>query len=84
MPEKSTLACVGTVNRLAKKHHRKVAGLFSTEDTVGDGVYAMEAEEPERSNPFAATVWETVLLEKHYSPKVAEAAKGMAKGFVTR
>jgi nucleolar complex protein 3 len=84
MPEKSTLATVGVVNKLGKKYHRQLAGLFSTEESVGDGVYMMEADEPERSNPFAATIWETVLLEKHYSPAVSEAAKGMQKIFVQK
>ncbi|KAF8540859.1 nucleolar complex-associated protein-domain-containing protein [Trichophaea hybrida] len=84
MPEKSTLASVGVVNKLGKKYHRQLAGLFSTEESVGDGVYLMEADEPERSNPFAATIWETVLLEKHYSPAVSEATKGMQKTFVQK
>ena len=84
VPEKSTLACVGVVNKLGKKHHRQLASLFSTEDSVGDGVYLMEADEPELSNPLAATVWETVLLEKHYSPAVSEAARGMRKIFVQK
>ena len=84
VPEKSTLACIGVVNKLGKKHHRQLASLFSTEDSVGDGVYLMEADEPELSNPLAATVWETVLLEKHYSPAVSEAARGMRKMFVQK
>lgn len=84
MPEKSTLASVGVVNKLGKKYHRQLAGLFSTEESVGDGVYLMEADEPEMSNPFAATIWETVLLEKHYSPAVSEATKEMQKIFVQK
>ncbi|KAI5781154.1 nucleolar complex-associated protein-domain-containing protein [Geopyxis carbonaria] len=81
MPEKSALASVGVVNKLGKKYYGKLAGLFSTEESVGDGVYRLEVDEPERSNPYAATLWETILLEKHYSPDVAEAVKGMTKGF---
>jgi len=83
-PEKSTLATVGVINKLGKKYHRQLAGLFSTEESVGDGVFRMEVNEPERSNPFAATIWETVLLEKHYSPAVSEATKELQKVFVHR
>ncbi|CCX15572.1 nucleolar complex-associated protein-domain-containing protein [Pyronema domesticum] len=84
MPEKSALAISGVVGKLGKKYNRQLAGLFSTEESVGDGVYLMESEEPERSNPFAATIWETVLLEKHYCPAVQEAVKGLSKNFSVR
>jgi len=84
LPEKSTMASIGVVNKMGKRYHRQLAGLFSTEESVGDGVYMMEADEPEKSNPFAATIWETLLLEKHYSPAVREAAKGMQKIFVQK
>lgn len=84
MPEKSTLAILGMLNRMARRHQRRLQGLFSTEDRVGDGTYKMDIDEPEISNPYAATIWETVLLKKHYSPKIAEAAKELPGLFLNR
>lgn len=84
MPEKSALAILGMLNKMARKHQQRLRGLFSTEDRVGDGTYKMDIDEPEISNPYAATVWETVLLRKHYSPKVAEAAKELPSVFLNR
>ncbi|KAG0126299.1 nucleolar complex-associated protein-domain-containing protein [Tuber indicum] len=76
-PEKSTLAMLGLLNKLAIKHGRKLSALFSTEEVVGDGVWDGFVDEPEMSNPFAATGWEAVLLRRHYSPSVAEAAAAL-------
>ncbi|CUS15274.1 unnamed protein product [Tuber aestivum] len=76
-PEKSTLAMLGLLNKLAIKHGRKLSALFSTEEVVGDGVWDGYVDEPEMSNPFAATGWEAVLLRRHYSPSVAEAAAAL-------
>ncbi|KAH0604762.1 uncharacterized protein H6S33_006430 [Morchella sextelata] len=81
MPEKSALATLGMLNKMARKHQRRLHGLFSTEERVGDGTYKMDIDEPEISNPYAATIWETVLLRKHYSPKISEAAKELPKLF---
>ncbi|KAK9237562.1 nucleolar complex-associated protein-domain-containing protein [Lipomyces kononenkoae] len=52
-----------------------LAALFTTEDRVMNGVYRPEVDEPELSNPAAANIWETFLLEKHYSPRVADSAR---------
>ncbi|BFZ60399.1 hypothetical protein YB2330_001435 [Saitoella coloradoensis] len=79
-PEKSTLASLGTMHKMARKYSRLQA-LFSTEDRTGNGVYNAFVDDPELSNPYAATMWETVLLERHYSPKVADAAKTLYKAF---
>lgn len=84
MPEKSALAILGMLNKMAWRHQRRLQGLFSTEDRVGDGTYKMDIDEPEISNPYAATIWETVLLKKHYSPKVAKAAKQLPDVFLNR
>lgn len=84
LPEKSAMATVGTVVKVGKKYRNKVAGLWSSEESVGDGVYRMDVDEPERSNPGAATVWEMVLLESHYSPLVKEAMGGLVKEFKGR
>ncbi|KAG0634804.1 nucleolar complex-associated protein-domain-containing protein [Tuber brumale] len=76
-PEKSTLAVLGLLNKLAIKDGRKLSALFSTEEVVGDGVWDGHVDEPEMSNPFAAIGWEAVLLRQHYSPSVSEAAAAL-------
>lgn len=83
-PERSALASVAMVSRLARRNQSKLEGLFSSEESVGDGVYDIVVDEPELSNPLAATIWETLLLEKHYSPKIAEAAKELPNLFVAK
>lgn len=84
VPEKSALAEMGIIQKMGRRHRNRMVGLFSSEEAVGDGVFRPEVEEPERSNPYATTVWESVLLEKHYSPKVQEATKALGKTFVVQ
>lgn len=84
VPEKSALAELGIINKLGKRHFGRVVGLWSSEESVGDGAFDMQAEEPERSNPYAASVWEAELLRNHYSPKVAEAVREMEKTMVVK
>jgi nucleolar complex protein 3 len=73
LPEKSTIASLKIFHKMMTKFGG-VKSLFSTDDRVANGVYHPEADVPEHSNPEAATIWETALLEKHYSPKVSQAA----------
>lgn len=73
MPEKSCIATLMTLDKMLKKYS-VVASLFSSEDRISNGIYHMDVDDPDHSNPEAATIWETVLLEKHYSPAVAKAA----------
>lgn len=73
MPEKSTLAALKTLGKMTRRYN-VLAGLYSTEDRLTNGVFRMDVDEPEHSNPEASTLWETVLLEKHYCPKIAKAA----------
>lgn len=82
MPEKSAIAMLNVLKKLTKMHGRRLGPLFNSDDRRGDGVYDAEIGEAELCNPFASTVmWETVLLERHYSPKVAEGAKEVMKVF---
>ena len=78
-PEKSTTALVTLLCDVAKMHGRKVAGLWSTQERLTDGVFRPQASDPERSNPFAATVWEGELLRKHFSPGVRQGLKLLEK-----
>ncbi|KAK9462921.1 nucleolar complex-associated protein-domain-containing protein [Lipomyces oligophaga] len=52
-----------------------LAPLFSTNDKVMNGIYKPLAEVPEQSNPAAALLWENFLMDKHYSPRVADLAR---------
>ena len=74
-PEKSTTALLTLLCDVAKMHARKVAGLWNTQERLADGVFRPQASDPERSNPFAATVWEGELLRKHFSPSVRQGLK---------
>ncbi|CDK26746.1 unnamed protein product [Kuraishia capsulata CBS 1993] len=77
LPEKSSIAILKFLGKLMSRYS-EVSGLFSTEDRINDGVYHVEATEPARANPGAAVLWETVLLEKHYCPQVAQTAKSLS------
>ncbi|EFR04726.1 nucleolar complex-associated protein 3 [Nannizzia gypsea CBS 118893] len=79
LPEKSALAVLSLLTRAAKLHGRKIAPLWNTEERKGDGVYDPNADDVERSNVFAATVWEGELLRLHYCPQVRDAAKDIEK-----
>lgn len=74
LPEKS---CLSGLKTLAKMNRRYsvLTGLYSTEDKITNGVFRLDVEDdPQHANPEAATIWESVLLEKHYCPKIAKAA----------
>ena len=75
LPEKSCLAAIGLLQKVAKIHGRKMAGLWRTEERRGDGVFDGLHAEVEGSNPFASTVWEGELLRLHYCPAVRDGVK---------
>jgi nucleolar complex protein 3 len=75
-PEKSSIALLKFLEKILARYS-EAAGLFSTEDRIANGKFLMEADKPSRSNPDAATVYETFLLEKHYSPIVSKGAKAL-------
>ncbi|KAK9353768.1 nucleolar complex-associated protein-domain-containing protein [Lipomyces doorenjongii] len=88
-PDKSCYAAIKILENLCIKYSGRsggnggdsktgsgaLAALFTTDDRVMNGVYRPEIDEPELSNPAAANIWETFLLTKHYSPRVAESAR---------
>jgi len=80
LPEKSSLAMIGLLHQVTKIHGSKIAALWSTEETRGDGKYDPLREELEASNPFASTAWEGELLRQHYCPSVRDAIVGLEKG----
>ncbi|KAL6949901.1 hypothetical protein ACO0QE_000568 [Hanseniaspora vineae] len=75
-PEKTSVAIVKFMDKLMNKYP-EVAGLYSTDERIGNGNFNMVTNEVERSNPNAATLWETVLLTKHYSPIVNKGVRGL-------
>ncbi|KAL1965724.1 hypothetical protein VTN77DRAFT_5224 [Rasamsonia byssochlamydoides] len=79
LPEKSSLAMLSLMGRVAKQHGRKIAPLWHTEERKGDGVFNPFATAVEESNVFAGTVWEGELLRLHYCPQVRDAAKEIDK-----
>jgi nucleolar complex protein 3 len=73
LPEKSALAMLGLLTLVVKTHRTKVAGLWSSEERRGDGVWDAESGQ----NPFAATMWEGEVLKCHYAPDVRAAVEGV-------
>jgi nucleolar complex protein 3 len=73
-PEKSTIALLHLMNRLAEKHGKKIEALWYSDERKGDGVFNGASESIEGSNVQAvgSGVWENVLLSRHYCPRVRE------------
>jgi len=79
MPEKSCLAMLGLMQKVAKVHGKKIAGLWNTEERKGDGVFDPLRADLNGVDAFASTAWETQILRMHYSPAVREAAALLEK-----
>lgn len=85
-PEKSLLATLKFVGKLVGRHGEAIKGLWNTEERIsGEGLYVLGTErldrevELERCNAGAATLWESVLLDKHYSPMVRDGSRSLMK-----
>ena len=80
-PEKSTIALLNLMNRLAEKHGKKIEALWYSDERKGDGVFNGASESIEGSNVQAvgSGVWESVLLSQHYCPRVREEVKAIDK-----
>ena len=73
-PEKSTLALLSLLNKVANKHGRKISPLWYTEERKGDGVFRGEAETVESTGVWSGgNVWEGEILRMHYCPGVRQA-----------
>jgi nucleolar complex protein 3 len=79
MPEKSSLATLALLQKVAKTHEKKISALWNSEERRGDGVFDPLATEVEGSNPYAGTVWEGEILRRHFCPGVRDAVKGVEK-----
>jgi nucleolar complex protein 3 len=82
LPEKSCIAMMGLLGKVAKTHETKIKALWNTEERKGDGMFDPLCMEVEGSNPFATTVWEGELLKKHFSPAVRDGVKVMEKNIL--
>lgn len=86
-PEKTSLASLKFVGKLTSRYDESIKGLWNTEERIsGEGSYILGTErainrevELERCNSGAATLWENVLLDKHYSPMVRDGARSLMK-----
>lgn len=80
-PEKSTLALLGLMSRVADKYTRKVEPLWYSDERKGDGAFHGESATIEGTNVLAigSGVWEQELLRKHYCPKVREQTLAIEK-----
>lgn len=83
-PEKTSLATLKFVGKLMSRYDESMKGLWNTEERIsGEGSYILGIErtdreiELERSNSEAATLWENVLLDKHYCPMVRDGARSL-------
>jgi nucleolar complex protein 3 len=76
-PEKSTLALLGLMQQVTKKHAKRIAALWHSEERRGDGTFDPLSEDVEGSNPFAGTVWAGEVLRLHYCPGVRDSVKGI-------
>ena len=53
---------------------------FLEDETVGEGDFQPDAEDPDTSSPFSSSLWELSLLSHHYHPTVASVAREVALG----
>lgn len=84
VPEKSALATLALLDKLARHNARRISSLWYSEERKGDGVFNPYATDFEATNVFAGTVWEGELLRLHYCPAVRDAVGGIEKMIVTR
>ncbi|KAK5198542.1 hypothetical protein LTR47_007651 [Exophiala xenobiotica] len=81
VPEKSALAVLSLLAKLADKHGRKIEALWYSDERKGDGVFRGESDTVEGTNVLAtgSGVWEGELLRKHFCPKIREQAVAIDK-----
>lgn len=85
-PEKTTIATLKFVAKLVSRYGEEVKGLWNTEERIsGEGLYVLGIEssnrdvELDRCNSGAATIWENVLLDKHYCTTIKDGSRHLMK-----
>lgn len=76
-PEKTTIALLKFIDKLMSRYP-EISGLYSTEETIGNGKFDMVTDNISRSNPGAASLWENHLLAKHYCPTVVKGVRALS------
>lgn len=81
LPEKSTMALLNLMGKIADKYSRKIEPLWYSDERKGDGAFHGESATIEGTNVLAvgSGVWEQELLRKHYCPKVREQTLAIEK-----
>ncbi|KAJ1970488.1 hypothetical protein H4R35_005836 [Dimargaris xerosporica] len=76
LPPNVLIKCVTLLRMLLSKYPR-LDQLMSSEESLANGMYLGELDDPELCNPFATSLWEIQALRKHYHPRVREAVQGL-------
>ncbi|RIA93574.1 nucleolar complex-associated protein [Glomus cerebriforme] len=76
-PSKTVLICLNKMEKMIQRQSRLDA-LLTSDDKAANGIYRPELNDPELCNPFATSLWELNLLQRHYDPKVRAAAVQLA------
>lgn len=76
-PEKTTIALLKFIDKLMNKYP-EISGLYSTEETIGNGKYDMFTDNISKSNAGAASLWENHLLAKHYCPAIVKGVRALS------
>eukprot|EP01127_Copromyxa_protea_P023431 TRINITY_DN8755_c0_g1_i1.p1 TRINITY_DN8755_c0_g1~~TRINITY_DN8755_c0_g1_i1.p1 ORF type:complete len:859 (-),score=262.11 TRINITY_DN8755_c0_g1_i1:5-2581(-) len=66
IPAHAAIAVMSIINTLMERYP-KVQTIIGN-DFAGTGTYHLELDDPEHCNPFAATLWEFTLINKHVNP----------------
>ncbi|KAJ9608762.1 hypothetical protein H2200_006533 [Cladophialophora chaetospira] len=75
LPEKSSLAVLSLLGKVADKHARKIEALWYSDERKGDGVFKAASESIEGTNVLSvgSGVWEMEILKMHFCPSVRQA-----------
>ncbi|KAK6463375.1 CBF/Mak21 family-domain-containing protein [Scheffersomyces coipomensis] len=84
-PEKTSMASLKFVGKLLSRYDESLKYLWNTDEIISEGTYILGIEqqdlevELERCNSGAATLWENVLLDKHYCPVIRDGSRSLLK-----
>lgn len=84
-PERTLLACLKFIGKLTARYDESLKGLWNTEERISDlgnyhlGIESVRPVDLERCNSGAATLWESVVLDRHYSPMIKDGLRSLLK-----
>nr|XP_023027455.1 nucleolar complex protein 3 homolog [Leptinotarsa decemlineata] len=79
MTHDGTLGCLGLI-RTIMQLNRPIDILLDLDNSVGEGKFQAEIDDPEYSNAASTALYEMILLNKHYHPIVTKFARNIASG----